>query len=71
MSFTGRQTGAIGIFYQIGEKYETDSLGEALHMLWTDYEHIKALKITCSGKDIDYSGVLLVGNGYKGKKDRK
>jgi len=42
-SFIGRISGAIGIFYKIRDTYKANSLGEALYMLYTDYEHIRQL----------------------------
>jgi hypothetical protein len=39
-SFYGRQTGAIGIFYNIKDSYEAHSFEEACSMLYVDYDHI-------------------------------
>ncbi len=47
--FTGRQTGAIGIFYKISQDYEAQGITEALTKLFIDYEHITGLKL--NGKD--------------------
>ena len=52
-SFEGRQSGAIGIFYQITDSYKANDLQEALSLLYEDYEHIGRLKITCNGKSIE------------------
>jgi hypothetical protein len=38
ITFTGRQTGAIGITYRITETYEAVSLEAFKQMLYTDYE---------------------------------
>ena len=71
-SFSGRQSGALGIRYKINEEYQANSIGEALYMLWTDYEHIRGLKIKENGKDIPYDeDTKFIDNGYKGKIDRK
>lgn len=45
-SFTGRQSGAIGIFYKIVDSYSVETIDEAKSLLWEDYEHISNLKIT-------------------------
>lgn len=39
-SFHGRQTGALGIRYDISETYIANNFNEAVAMLYTDYEHI-------------------------------
>ena len=36
-SFTGRQTGAIGIFYKIAHSYLANDIHEALSMVYEDY----------------------------------
>ncbi len=51
--FRGRQSGAIGIFYEISETYKADSLSEAKSLLYEDYEHIGQLSVKCNGKEID------------------
>ena len=43
-NFTGRQARAIGITYPIWDTYEAKNLGQALHKLHTDYEHISKLR---------------------------
>lgn len=50
-SFKGRQTGAIGIFYDITETYECLNISEAKSCLYRDYEHISNLSINGS-KDL-------------------
>ena len=73
-SFSGRQSGALGIRYKINEEYQANSIGEALYMLWTDYEHIQHLKIKENGKNIPYEEVKdteFINNGYKRKLNRK
>lgn len=52
-TFTGRQSGAIGIFYKISDTYKCNNVHEALSYLWTDYEHIKGLTIYENGKKIE------------------
>lgn len=44
-SFTGRQTGAIGIVYRISQEYTAPSLKSACTMLFKDYEHFSRLKL--------------------------
>lgn len=73
-SFTGRQTGAIGIIYPISENYEANSLGEALFKLWTDYELIRFNKAEENGKSIETENLWrtkLIEVDYKKKPDRK
>lgn len=50
-SFTGRQSGAIGIFYKIRDTYEAKDIHEALSCLYEDYEHISGLQ-EVSGKEL-------------------
>jgi hypothetical protein len=52
-SFHGRQTGAIGIFYNISEEYKANSFEEACSMLYKDYEHISLSSASCGGKKYD------------------
>jgi len=42
-SFTGRQSGAIGITYKITDTYSAKDIHEALSMLYTDYDLIQGL----------------------------
>lgn len=51
--FTGRQAGAIGIFYKISDTYKCSNVHEALSYLYTDYEHIQGLNIYENSKPID------------------
>lgn len=44
-SFNGRQTGAIGIKYNITHSYEAENISEAKTMLWTDYEWINMYSV--------------------------
>lgn len=44
-SFIGQQTGAIGITYPITKTYKANSLKDAINMLFTDYEHVRGLKL--------------------------
>lgn len=44
-SFTGRQKGAIGVFYHINVDILADSFNEAVEKLYQQYEHIKDLKL--------------------------
>jgi len=37
-SFHGRQSGAIGIYYDIKQDYKCESLEEAVSKLWYDYD---------------------------------
>lgn len=48
-SFHGRQTGAIGITYDITQAYEANTLNEACTMLFKDYEPWRNLKL--NGKE--------------------
>lgn len=50
-SFIGRQSGAIGIVYEIRDSYKAEDIHEALSFLYEDYEHIQGLKET-SGEEI-------------------
>jgi beta-galactosidase beta subunit len=50
-TFTGRQAGAIGIFYKITDTYKAKDIHEALSYLYEDYEHIQNLK--CNNGEID------------------
>ena len=43
-TFTGRQAGAIGIFYKIKDTYKAQNINEALKLLYANYEHITDLK---------------------------
>ena len=47
--FKGRQVGAIGKVHKINATFKADSLGEALWMLYRNYEHIyyQDLQATC------------------------
>ena len=60
ISFDGRQSGAIGITYKIRQTYRTNNLGEALYILWTDYEHITIHNVLENGQSIDFKGVDLI-----------
>ena len=44
--FKGRQVGAIGKFYRINATFTAESLGEAMWMLWRNYEHISEMQAT-------------------------
>ena len=61
-SFNGRQTGAIGITYQITESYEANDIHESLSLLWTDYEMIRHLKVKQNGKSIKQPDVIKWAN---------
>ena len=52
-SFTGRKSGAIGIFYKITAEYTCKDIHEAFSKIYTNYEHIKMLTITENGKKIE------------------
>ena len=45
ISFTGRQTGAIGIVYPIKDTYMCENLNELKSLIYEDYEHISNLVI--------------------------
>ncbi len=67
-SFHGRQTGAIGISYQISQEYEAESIAEAVTMLYKDYELFRNLKLNgkdfiVNMKDLDHAPTLKT---YKG-----
>jgi len=53
LSFTGRQAGAIGIFYPIRETYKAKSIHEAISLLYEDYEHIQNLKVKEGSQQIE------------------
>ncbi len=53
LAFIGRQANAIGITYQIYDTYKANSLGEALFMLYTDYELIGGLTAKENNNTID------------------
>ncbi len=48
ISFNGRQTGAIGVFYKITEVYNCKNMDELKSCLYRDYEHISQLYINGS-----------------------
>lgn len=52
-NFHGRQTGALGITYQISEEYNASCLEEACSMLYIDYEHFRGLHAYEGTKQID------------------
>lgn len=54
-SFTGRQTGAIGIFYKITDTYKCETMSEAKSCLYRDYEHISNLSINGSSDLSEYN----------------
>ncbi len=56
--FTGRQSGAIGIFYKISDTYKCSNIHEAFSYLYADYEHIQGLTIYENSKVIDQPGVI-------------
>lgn len=60
MSFYGRQTGAIGIRYKISDTYEANNLGEALHMLNTDYEVQRNLKVNGVSNNNEYKDRIQI-----------
>lgn len=71
-SFFGRQTGAIGICYQIQEEYKTDSINKAVTMLFIDYENFRNLKL--NGKLFEIDSKMLdhpIKNTYKRLTPRK
>ena len=51
--FKGRQSGTIGIFYEISATYTAETLKEAVLMLYNDYEHIQFITGKVNTKDID------------------
>jgi hypothetical protein len=69
-SFRGRQSGAIGIFYQITDTYKANSIKEAVSMLYTDYEHIQSLKLNDKYFKVEDSHFINLPD-YKVKQDRK
>jgi hypothetical protein len=54
-SFTGRQTGAIGITYKITHTYEANSLEDANTILYTDYEIFHGLRV--NGKHLPFDKI--------------
>lgn len=70
-SFYGRQTGAIGIFYNISHTYEAENLSEAKTMFYTDYEGIRDLKVTENGKHIDFNSAPFSNKKYSVSLNRK
>lgn len=64
-SFNGRQTGAIGINYQIAQEYKAATTKDAINMLFKDYEICRGLKL--NGNDYEIKAKYLVNNyPYKG-----
>lgn len=57
-TFTGRQVGAIGIVYKITDTYISNSVDEAISMLFSDYEHFRGLKM--NGKYVEDIGSHLI-----------
>lgn len=73
-TFHGRQNGAIGIKYGITDTYEANQLGEALYMVYTDYDVNHPYNVTENGKNIPYqeaNKTEFIKTDYKGKRDRK
>lgn len=60
-SFYGRQTGAIGILYQIQDTYEEQDLETAVRKLFHDYELSRNLKL--NGKPFEIKDSMLE-NGF-------
>ncbi len=56
-SFHGRQTGAIGITYDIAQEYMAESLAEAVSKLFVDYEIFRYLKL--NGKPFEIKSIHL------------
>jgi len=52
ISFHGRQSGAIGIFYDIKDTYKCEDLDTLKSLIYEDYEHIKSLVIKVDSKII-------------------
>lgn len=63
-SFTGRQSGAIGIFYKISQEYTAKDIKHAVTMLYTDYEHISGLKL--NNKPFKAQAEHFIKIDYKG-----
>jgi hypothetical protein len=53
VSFNGRQSGAIGVTYQISETYEAANVHEVMSLLYEDYELIRGLVIKQGGKSVE------------------
>lgn len=70
-SFTGRQTGAIGIFYKITDVFEAENLSEAKSMLFANYEHFRGIRVQENGKAIDFNSEPFSDTKYSVKLDRK
>lgn len=68
-SFTGRQTGAIGITYKISHTYQAKSQQEANSMLYTDYEIFRNLE--CNGKPLPFDQIKFSDKKFKVSTDRK
>ena len=52
ISFNGRQSGAVGIFYDIKDTYKCEDLDTLKSLVYEDYEHIKLLVIKVDSKTI-------------------
>lgn len=59
-SFNGRQSGAIGITYQIRDTYKANSIGEAMYLLYTDYDLISGLQAKEGSHSIETANVKLI-----------
>lgn len=56
--FKGRQSGAIGITYQIKDTYKAKDIHEALSYLYEDYELISGLAIRSNNKIVERPSVI-------------
>jgi hypothetical protein len=74
-TFTGRQAGAIGIFYKIQDTYKCSSMSEAKSLLYEDYEHIRLHKIRINGKETqdrtEYNGAEFIPVRSNRERQRK
>ena len=52
-TFKGREIGAIGIFYRLSYTTQSDTVENAVHKLYENFEHITDLKCTENGKKIE------------------
>lgn len=72
ITFHGRQSGAIGIFYKIQDTYNVDSISEARSLLYEDYEHIHVDKVTgCTKEEFNSAEFIPVRSNRERKRAEK
>lgn len=69
ITFHGRQSGAIGIFYKIQDTYNVSSISEARSLLYEDYEHIDVQKVVgCTKEEFNSAEFIPVRSNRERKR---